>query len=73
LSENTLLTSNLGIFGPLKELGDTSINFDNIITVKAGKYFNINCNLQIIDDATAGPKAQVKEAVAVGLSYTFRK
>ena len=30
LSENTLLTSKLGIFGPLKELGDTSINFDNI-------------------------------------------
>ena len=71
LSENTLLTSRLGIFGPLKELGDTSINFDNIITVKAGKYFNINFNLQIIDDATAGPKTQVKEAVAVGLSYTF--
>ena len=71
LSENMLLTSKLGIFAPLKELGDTSINFDNIITVKAGKYFNINFNLQIIDDATAGPKTQVKEAVAVGLSYTF--
>lgn len=44
-----------------------------IITVKAGKYFNINCNLQIVDDATAGPKTQVKEAVAVGLRYTFLK
>ena len=30
LGENTLLTSKLGIVGPLKELGDTSINFDNI-------------------------------------------
>ena len=71
LSENTLLTSKLGIFAPLKELGDAAINFDNIVTVKAGKYFNINFNLQIMDDATAGPKTQVKEAVAVALSYTF--
>ena len=41
--------------------------------VEVNGNFCLHChdNLQIIDDATAGPKTQVKEAVAVGLSYTF--
>lgn len=71
LSENTLLTSKFGVFAPLQALDETAINFDNTVTVKAGKYLNINFNLQIVDDATAGPKTQVKEAVAIGLNYTF--
>jgi len=71
LSENTLLTSKLGVFAPLQAFDETAINFDNTVTVKAGKYLNVNFNLQIVDDATAGPKTQVKETVAVGLNYTF--
>ncbi len=71
LSENALLTSKLGVFAPVTAFDETAINFDNILTVKAGKYLNVNFNLQIIDDATAGPKTQIKETAAVGLSYIF--
>ncbi len=71
VNETTLLSSKLEVFAPLKALGETSISFDNIVSIKAGKYVTINLNVQIVDDATASEKTQVKEAIAVGLSYAF--
>lgn len=71
INETTLFSSKLEVFAPLKELGDTSISFDNTASIKAGKFVTVNINVQIVDDATASKKTQIKQAIALGLSYTF--
>ncbi len=71
VNETTLLSSKLEIFAPIKALDETAISFDNVVSIKAGKYVTVNLNVQIVDDATASEKTQVKEAIAVGLSYAF--
>lgn len=71
LNETTLFSSKLEVFAPVKELGDTSVDFDNTLSIKAGKFVTVNLNVQIVDDATASKKTQIKQAIALGLSYTF--
>ena len=71
LNETTLFSSKLEVFAPVKELADTSIDFDNTISIKAGKFVTVNLNVQIVDDVTASKKTQIKQAIALCLSYTF--
>ena len=69
--EDVLYTSKLSIFMPLADVGATSFNFDNKVAMKVNKYITANINVQIIDDETASKKTQIKEALAIGLSYSF--
>jgi hypothetical protein len=71
LMEDVLYTSKLEIFMPFSDVGATSFNLDNKVAMKVNKYITANINLQIIDDETASKKTQVKEALAIGLSYSF--
>ena len=71
LAENILLTSKLEIFGPLTDLGATTIRSDSNLALKVNKYVNVNFDLQLVQDDAANTKTQVKEALSVGLSYSF--
>jgi len=71
LAENILLTSKLEIFGPLTDLGATTIRSDNNVAFKVNKYVTANFDLQMVQDDAANTKTQVKEALSVGLSYSF--
>ncbi len=71
INQTTLFSSKLEVFAPVKELGDTSIGFDNTLSIKAGKFVTVNLNVQIVDDATASKETQIKQAIALGLSYVF--
>lgn len=69
--EDVLYTSELEVFLPLADVGATAVSFDNTVALKVNSYVNVNINLQLIDDQTASDKVQLKEALAVGLSYSF--
>ena len=71
LAENVLLVTKLEIFAPLADLALTAIRSDSNLTIKINKYINTNVSLQIVEDEKASDKTQVKEALALGLSYTF--
>lgn len=71
LKDNVLLTSKLEIFAPFTALDETSVRSDNTIMVKLIRYVTLNVGLVIVDDATASDKLQIKQATALGLSYTF--
>ena len=71
LAENTLIKSKVEIFAPLASLDETVLRNDNTLTLKLNEYVNVNLNLQLVSDETATTETQIKEALAVGLSYSF--
>ena len=71
LAENILATSKLEIFAPFTALDETAVRSDNSLAVKLIKYVTLNVNLELVDDATASDELQIKQAMALGLSYTF--
>jgi hypothetical protein len=71
MAENLLLTSKLEIFAPLAAIDETVVRSDNTAAVKVNKYVTVNLNVQIVNDDSASDKTQIKEALALGLSYNF--
>ena len=71
LAESLLFTSRLEIFAPFSALDETAVRNDSALTVKVVRYVSLNLHLQIVDDATASDKVQIKQALAMGLTYTF--
>ena len=71
LAESVLLVTKLEIFAPLADLDLTTIRSDTNLTFKVNQYITTNLNLQIVDDEKASDQTQVKEALALGLSYAF--
>jgi hypothetical protein len=69
--ENILLSSKLELFAPFSDLDQTSLRNDSTVSMKVNKYVTVNFNVQIVDDETASAKTQLKEALSVGLSYSF--
>jgi hypothetical protein len=71
LVEDVLLTTKLEIFAPVAKLDETSVRSDTNLSLKVNEYISTNLNLLIVDDESAHPDVQVKEALAIGLTYTF--
>lgn len=71
LSETSTYTSKLELFSSFGGLDEIDVAFDNILVVKVSKYINMNANLKIVYDRDISPKRQIKQSMALGLSYTF--
>lgn len=71
IDDNVLFTSKLELFAPLKTLDEVVVRSDNSIAAKVGKFITANLNVQFINERRITPKTQVKESVAMGLSYTL--
>lgn len=71
LRENVRMTSKLEIFTPLTDFGATVLRNDNRVTVKVSEYVNVNLNLEFLQDDKASEDLQVKQVLALGLSYSF--
>jgi hypothetical protein len=71
LDDNLLLTSKLELFAPFKTLDQIVVRNDNTLAAKVGKYVTVNLNVQLINERRATPRTQVKETLALGLSYAL--
>ena len=71
VSENSLFTSKLELFSAFKSFEETDVNWDNIFTTKISKYFNVNFNFKLFYDYDISKMRQIKQAIALGVSYTF--
>lgn len=71
VSANSLLTSKLELFSAFKSLEETDVNWDNILTTKISKYFNVNFNFKLFYDRDISKMRQIKQAIALGVSYNF--
>lgn len=71
LTETTLFTSKLELFSTLKAFDQTDVNWDNLVSVKVSKYFNVNFNFKLFYDKDISPKRQINQSIALGITYTF--
>jgi len=71
ISDNSQLTSKLELFSNLKGFDEIDVNWDNVLTAKVSKYINLNFNVKLLYDKDISAKRQLKQALAVGFSYSF--
>jgi Protein of unknown function (DUF3078) len=71
VSENILFKSKLEMFSNLKALNEIDVNWDNLITAKVSEYINVSFNLNMFYDRNISKSRQLKQTLAVGLSYSF--
>lgn len=71
VSENSLFTSKLELFSAFKTFQEIDVNWDNILTTKISKYFNVNFNFKLFYDRDISKMRQIKQAIALGVTYNF--
>lgn len=71
VSENSLFTSKLELFSAFTTFKEIDVNWDNILTTKISKYFNVNFNFKLFYDRDISKMRQIKQAIALGVTYSF--
>ena len=71
INKNTLLTSKLELFSNLGAFDEIDVNWDNVFTAKVSKYIDVNFNIKLFYDKNVSKKRQIKQALTLGLTYTF--
>jgi hypothetical protein len=70
LQDNIALAYELDLFDAFKHLDEVVVRSNLTLTGKLSKYLTTIFNLQLINERRISPKTQVKESIALGLSYT---
>jgi hypothetical protein len=70
-AQNMALVSRLEIFAPFNPVSDLFVRFDNSIAAKVNEYVNVSFNVQTVYDGSVSGHMQVKQVLAIGLSYQF--
>lgn len=68
---NILMTSKLEFFYNFGAFNEIDVRWDNIFSAKISKYIDVNFNVKLLYDRDSSKKRQIKQALAVGLTYTF--
>jgi hypothetical protein len=71
LAENIFFTSKLELFDPFKKMDQVIMRNDNTLAFKVNKYITTVMNLTLVNEAPVSPHTQIKEGIAIGLSYTL--
>ena len=71
VSENILFKSKLEMFSTLDAINEVDVNWDNLITAKVAEYINVSFNLNLFYDRNISKSRQLKQTLAVGLSYSL--
>jgi hypothetical protein len=69
--ENILFTSKLEMFSPFNNPDVVIVRSDNMLVAKVSKYISMNLNVQFINNANILARTQVKQSLALGLTYTL--
>ena len=69
--ENILFTSKLEMFAPFNNLDVVIVRSDNMLAAKVSTYISVNLTVQLINDANVLARTQVKQSLAMGLTYTL--
>lgn len=79
--KNISITSKLDLFSNyLENPQNIVVNWENLITLKINKFFNVNFNTHLIyddkilianDDGEVAPRVQFKEILGLGISFKF--
>ncbi|MCB0281919.1 MAG: DUF3078 domain-containing protein [Calditrichae bacterium] len=71
VSERILYESKLEIFSNLKATDEIDVNWDNTFSAKVSELIKVSFNFRVLYDKDIFYKRQLKQTLAVGLSYSF--
>jgi hypothetical protein len=71
ISENLLFTSKIELFSNLEATKEIDVSWDNLLTAKVEEYVNVTLNVKVFYDRDISRKRQIKQALALGLTYSF--
>ena len=71
IAEDMQLTSKLELFSTFDAWDRTDVDWDTLLSVKVSKYFNVIFNVKLFYDKDISPKRQLKQSLAMGLTYSF--
>jgi len=71
IAENTALILNEEFFSPFETPDQVFVRSDNSIVMRMNKIFSVNLNVLLIKDVTVSPRTQIKQVMAVGVSYVL--
>ncbi|HOT96621.1 MAG TPA: DUF3078 domain-containing protein [bacterium] len=71
LSQNLLLTSLIESFTGFTDFSHPMLRTNTALAAKVSKYVTAMFNVLTINEPRVSPRAQVKQAVSLGLNYTF--
>lgn len=71
LDNNLLVKSSFRLFSRFESFDVWDVRWDNSIVAKINSYLNVNLAVLVVYEKKQSPKTQVKQALQLGLSYTF--
>jgi Protein of unknown function (DUF3078)/Protein of unknown function, DUF481 len=71
IKENITFASNLDIFSNLISMDQVDVRWDNLISAEVIKYISVSFNFQLYYDKDLSLKRQLKQYLAVGLTYSL--
>ena len=81
LMENVRFNSMLNLFAPYEDITSIVVGWENLLGLRVNDFITTSISLDVRyeeaiditrDDGTVGPATQVKEALTVGVGYSFR-
>lgn len=71
IDSNIVFKSKLELFDPFKTIKVITVRMDNLLAMKVNKYIVASLGVQLINDAVVTPRTQIKEGLALGLTYSI--
>lgn len=71
ISKNILYTSKLEMFSNLQGVDEVDVNWDNLFSSKISDLITVSFNFKMMYDKDISYKRQLKQTLAVGLSYSL--
>ncbi len=68
---NLLISSDLVLFSNFKAVDEIDGRWDNSISAKINRFIDVSLNLEILYDKDISESRQVKQSLALGLTYAF--
>jgi hypothetical protein len=70
-NEAVLLSSKLELFSNIEALRELDLNWESTLTAQVARYLNVNFSVRLLYDADVSTRRQLKQSLALGLTYTF--
>jgi hypothetical protein len=69
MSDDLAFDSKLELFSNLKATNEIDVKWDNLLTAKIEEYLSVTLNVKVLYDRDISRSRQIKEALAIGLTY----
>ncbi len=71
LDDQVSFSSKLEMFSAFKKIDQVIVRSDNTLAAKVSKYITVMLNVQLLNERAVSPRTQIKETLAMGLSYSI--